>query len=119
MSPVDSFRMSIQSEQKCYVVLQAHLVRRGKPPVIQIHAEMMVSVKKASKDLFVGVQKDLGASTATTQFFLIACHTHVRRNFVLQGSMWGWHFPLFVFFQGEVNQNWHMKVNLKIWMKIK
>lgn len=46
-------------------ILQARRVRRGKPPVIRIHAEMAAYAKKALKDLFVIVRKDSGASTAT------------------------------------------------------
>lgn len=64
----------------------AHHVR-AKPPVIQIHAEMVAYAKRTPKDLFVIVQKDFGASTVTPGWMWIACHMDVRRNkFALQGS---------------------------------
>lgn len=63
-------------------------MRRGKAPVIQIHAGMVAYVRILPKDLFAIVQKDSGASTATPELTMIACHTHVKRNtFALQGSV--------------------------------
>lgn len=63
-------------------------MRRGKWPVIQIHAEMVACVRRPPKDLFVIVQKDSGASTVTPELTSIACHMHVRRNkFAPQGSV--------------------------------
>lgn len=63
-----------------FLFLQAHLVRGGKAPVIQTHAEMAAHARRAPTDLFVIVQKDLRASAATPGSTPIACHTHVRRN---------------------------------------
>lgn len=71
-----------------FVFLQAHLMRRRAPPVIQIHAEMAAYARTPPLDPFVIVQKDSGASTATPKLTWIACHTHVKRSeFALQASV--------------------------------
>lgn len=101
-------------------ILQARPVRRGKPPVIQIHAEMVAYVKKAPKDVFVFVLKDSGASTATPELSSIACHMHVGRNqFALQGSMWGFNFSYSFLSWWEENKKLHVKMNIEFWNEIK
>lgn len=60
----------------------------GKPPVIQIHAEIMADVSRAPLDFFVIALENLGGRTVTPKLTSIAGHTHVRRNtFALLGSM--------------------------------
>lgn len=62
------------------LVSLAHCVRRGKPPVTQIHVEMVVHVKRVPQDLFAIVRNDLRASTANLELTSIASRTHVGRN---------------------------------------